>query len=457
MMEYKFDHLIHDQNLTDILHSDLRPWPVVILDPSDALIRISSALASAIDAPDLEPILVRVFAALSDLAVPCDSDLDALDFFFFIATALESSRTPIVHLALKCLLALYRTSPDRVREFVGDCHPAITRLVRSPDLMQPVITLVLLSLDSRPGLATELVHGHTFARQLLDLSANAFEPRLTATILQTLAALLDRADIEAFDAAQLCELRGGLRALTRRYLTDADDLLRIPEIQIPALNILTAMFVKWDVADEVAIDTYGVLAQMALFTDRAGDTSVYCAALRFWNDLFVHYPDEFGGSPWALQVMNLLLAHYRVGAPRLPIFFVLSNIIAMPGEAERFLANEGVLDRMFTEFGDLGHSEKENFVILVSSLIVARPREAMVAFAGVAEFVEAAFDCVQSARVRNCALLFLHAVDVMIGVDNRARAMLGTEAAADALVDMAECAWDELAIVAGRLLAEAGL
>jgi hypothetical protein len=131
MLSYKFDDLIYDQTLSQLLDSNFEPvlCPVVVHDSSNTHRRIA-ALLSSVDA-DVETTLTDLYGALLCLP-PSDPIPDSIDPFPFLSDALRDSRTPVVHLSLKCLLALYLASPCAVRDFVHSSHPLLTRLVRSP-------------------------------------------------------------------------------------------------------------------------------------------------------------------------------------------------------------------------------------------------------------------------------------------------------------------------------------
>jgi hypothetical protein len=190
---------------------------------------------------------------------------------------------------------------------------------------------------------------------------------------------------------------------------------------IPALKIVGAMFLRWDVPEpqEVAADTFGLLARLLAFTrvvtcdDRYWD--VYMEALGVWNGLFVKHGEFLDDTPIAAALVEVLLVDLgRAGAPVLAILFLLSNVFAWPCQARLFLRRGPVLEAMFAGFDGLGHAEKENFVIMVCHLLERYPSAVVASFPRLPEFAEVALDCTSAAKTVACPLAFLIALYAML-------------------------------------------
>jgi hypothetical protein len=458
-MSYKVAAITEDCDLLHIIESEVSTEVIVPVIDGDAPIARIAALLESSPSVDAET-LCEMNSAILDVHPSTASELCDLGIFTFLHSAMETNDSAIVSLALRSLHQLYHLCASAVREFVFDDRSKIVSFVQRPDSIYPALALVLVSLDVHPDFATILASEHRLIQKLLVLSITTFEPTVTYAILQTLSELLVRVPLSIFSPNRSKKVSTGLRRLTARYLgCEIDRKYLIPEILIPTLRILDAIFMKWDIqsVDQVLGQNAKILETLLGFTRsmRAYDQfgNVYSEALRVWNRLFLRYGVTLDPTRLAWELVDILVQHLKEnGAPRLRILFLLSNILAFPIQGSHFLERDMIVERMFEAFNQLKVKEKENFMILVFHLIVSHPTIVIEKFPSLSAFIDVSFEFVASAQVYHLPLHFIHALNALIRADPAQRALVETQEAAETLAELAVHPMEGVSIAAQELL-----
>jgi hypothetical protein len=235
----------------------------------------------------------------------------------------------------------------------------------------------------------------------------------------------------------------------------------MPEIVVPMFRILDAMFAKWDIraVENILGSDVDILNKLLRFMRSMCEydrfSSVYFEGLRVWNRIFVRYGEMLEGTDIALGLVDVLMRHLQQrGALKLPILFLLSNILAFPVEAERFLARRQIVQDMFAHFDELDVKEKENFLLLVCHLIERHPIIVAEKFQTLAAFINVSFEFVAAAKIYHLPLHFLRALTSLVRADPRQKVLLETEEAIEALEELAAFEMEDVASAAQQLLAE---
>jgi hypothetical protein len=401
-LSYKDDDMFVDHSLLAFAErpsgGDPEEPPV---EPESILELISELVDCATHSPEELPhelLFGQLFDLLQELQDsnprdPIDGFWSEIGLLGLLEEAVAIPFTAVVQLALKCLLVLYRLSPDWARGFVVDHEVLFVRLIQAPDLLLPSLTLLLLSLDAAPHFAAGLAVHHRLVRRLCRIVDTTSDFILTSAVLTMISELIIRIGTPDFGDARHC------RALLATYLGPGLAAgLDVPEILVPAMRLQASMIASFGDVPECP-----VLDRILQFV-RDGRPLVYIEALRLWNCLFCHGVADFERAVQLLETLLGQLAHG--GVPRLKVLFLLTNMCAHPDIAACFLGTP-IVERMWRCFDVLTCAEKENFLIMVAQIFYHYPVELVDAFPGFQDWANTVFDFAQSARRPELALYFV--------------------------------------------------
>jgi hypothetical protein len=286
------------------------------------------------------------------------------------------------------------------------------------------LTMLLLSIDCHSDFADLLATETKLLSDLIDLSATIFDPVLAGSVLTMVCELLRRIDISKFAKTQFHLLMSDLRWIVNRYLDP-----KLPKkfngcnILVPVLRIEDAMIAA---CDEFPSENM-LLRLMDFIANWKVSTILYCESLRVWNRLFVQHRDRMAEMEVSIEVVCLLIGQLGIGGiPRLHVLFVLSNALVLPQLSELMVQND-FIEAMFVDCEGLSCVEKENFLILVFHVLTCHPIALLEVFPSFADFLEFAFDFIESERTASVTMNMLVGLLEIVRADPETKCSLDLE------------------------------
>ncbi|OHS92962.1 hypothetical protein TRFO_12146 [Tritrichomonas foetus] len=326
-------------------------------------------------------------------------------------------------------------------QFIQNYLSRIKPLMRSPDLLPPIVAILCFTVDTFPQIMDQLIVQNDMISSLSDLANKIIDPKFLGAILSLIHTLLKRLEFVTFDPEKNQKIMQNLQQLINFKLVmiqpndPKDGRVNTNEVLNPLLSIID-QYMKYYVTPEnfeATVTKEMVDAVLFLFYesttkyDATGTVlgSVLAVMNRF---LFVAPPPILQNNPGSF-IFVLLKYFTHFSKLRLKLLFILSNIVQFPTFAEFIIKNHCLRNvGLYEENSNLSFSERENLFIIIFHLLSLYPSEMIEDMnEQFFEFMEDAFDIAESTTTTYFSTVFLNTIYNMLSKYPESRNMFSEE------------------------------